>query len=197
MNADPSDSLFDPGERVRLSGRRQRSELDAALDLDRRPKLIRDSDGLLTREVCVHSLDKAHYAKYYADIVGRAMKNAYPGPLAWVELFAGPGELYVKDLGQWHPGSPVEAVNIPDPFDIYVFADLDERCTQALDVRVGGSQRVHILTGNANSADLHDRIAAIVPRNALMVRMRIPRAWSSTSTRCASSRSGTGISTCF
>jgi three-Cys-motif partner protein len=124
---------------------------------------------LLARVVALHSLDKAHYARYYADIVGRAMKTAYKGPLAWVELFAGPGRLYVKDLEAFKPGSPVEAVNIKSPFDIYVFADLDPRCVGALRQRVGEREGVHVLKGDANAAALHDRILELVPRNALLV----------------------------
>ncbi len=141
----------------------------AALELDRRRPLVRGTEGLPARKVCLHSLDKAYYAHYYADIVGRAMKSAYPAPLAWIELYAGPGELYVKDLDQLRPGSPVEAINVRDPFDIYVFCDLDGKCVDALDARVGGSARVHLLQGDANSVDLHDQIVNLVPRNALVV----------------------------
>lgn len=145
------------------------TEVDRALQVDNKRSLIAGSDGAPARRVCQHSLDKAHYARYYADIVGRAMKNAYPGPLVWIELFAGPGELYVQDLGEFRPGSPVEATTIPEPFDTYVFADLDPRCVAALDARVGGSPRVHTLCGDANSPHLHDRIVQLVPKNALVV----------------------------
>jgi len=140
-----------------------------ALALDRETTFVPGDDGLPARKVALHSLDKAHYARYYADIVGRAMKNAFPGPLAWVELFAGPGRLYVKELEAFKPGSPVEAVGIKSPFDIYVFADLDERCVTALQQRVGERPGVHVLQGNANAADLHDRILELVPRDALFV----------------------------
>jgi len=164
----PEDHLFDLGAFPKASRRSsQPSELTEALALDRETKLVTGPDGLLARAVCLHSLDKAHYAHYYADIVGTGMKTAYPGPLAWVELFSGPGLLYVKDLAAFKAGSPLEALGIRDPFDIYVFADLDERCIGALDQRVGG--RGHVLRGNANSAKLHDRILSLVPRNALVV----------------------------
>ena len=104
------------------------------------------------------------------------MKNAYPGPLAWVELFCGPGMLYVKDLDQFKPGSPLEALGIRDPFDIYVFADLDNRCVGAMQARVGGNPRVSVLSGDANTAVLHDRIVAAVPRDALVVLYADPAA---------------------
>ena len=162
------DHLFDLAALPKAARRSsQQRELTEALALDRETTLVASPDGLLARAVCLHSLDKAHYAHYYADIVGTGMKTAYPGPLAWVELFSGPGLLYVKDLAAFKPGSPLEALGIRDPFDIYVFADLDERCVGALEQRVAG--RGHVLRGNANSAALHDRILALVPRNALVV----------------------------
>jgi three-Cys-motif partner protein len=149
------------------------TDLTEALALDRETTLVQGDDGLLARKVALHSLDKAHYAHYYADIVGRSMQNAYPGPLAWVELFAGPGRLYVKDLDSFKTGSPIEALTIPKPFDYYVFADLDPRCTDALRERlvreVPGRPNVHVLDGDANAAELQDRIVSIVPRNALTV----------------------------
>lgn len=146
----------------------------AAVALDRSPQrrtpqLVRAPDGLPARRVALHSSDKAHYVRYYADIVGKSMTKAYPGPIAWVELFAGPGLLYVDPTQTFRHGSPLEAVGIDAPFDIYVFADLDSTCTDALRTRLGDRADTHVLTGNANSAELHDRIAALIPKNALVV----------------------------
>jgi len=164
----PDEQLFDSISVPKPPRRSpQRNELSEALALDQNTTLVLGPDGLPARRVCVHSLDKAHYAHYYADIVGTGMKNAYPGPLAWVELFSGPGLLYVEELAAFQPGSPVVALGIRDPFDIYVFADLDDRCVDALHRRVDG--RARVLRGNANSAALHDRIVSLVPRNALVV----------------------------
>jgi three-Cys-motif partner protein len=139
------------------------------LELDENRVLLDDSQGLKSRKVHLHSADKAHYARYYADIVGTGMKHAYGGPLAWVELFAGPAQLYVVEEGRYRSGSPVEALGVRDPFDHYVFCDLDPECVHSLRERVGGQPGVHILEGNANSSALHDAIAAVVPRNALVV----------------------------
>jgi three-Cys-motif partner protein len=167
MQAEP---LFDNADyRERKRPESSASELAEALALDRETRLVPGDDGFLAREVALHSLDKAHYAHYYADIVGSGMKTAYKGPLVWGELFSGTGRLFVKDLAAFRPGSAVDAVGIKYPFDMYVFADLDERCVECLDHRVGGRPGVHVLQGDANSADLHDRIVQLVPRNALFV----------------------------
>jgi three-Cys-motif partner protein len=165
-------SLFDAGDyrqtvdadQATSTSDEQLSE-ELTLDIDR--TLLRGDDGHPARKVSLHSLDKAHYAHYYADIVGTGMKNH--GPLAWVELFAGPGKLFVREEARFYPGSPVQAVGINDPFEHYVFADLDPRCVAALDARIGHLPHVHVLEGDANKSDLHDRILALVPRDALVV----------------------------
>jgi three-Cys-motif partner protein len=165
------DGLFDLTDyRTGSRKARKRDPLIEAVALDREASLIMGDDGQLARVVALHSLDKAHYARYYADIVGTGMRRAYGGPLAWIELYAGPGRLYVKGLEQFKPGSPVEAVQgIRHRFSHYVFADLDPRCTAALDARVGHLPGVHVREGDANSAALHDEIVRLVPKNALVV----------------------------
>lgn len=165
------DGLFDAaGYRTAEKRATKADPQTEALALDRDTTLIMADDGARARVVALHSLDKAHFAHYYADIVGRAMRTAYGGPLAWVELFAGPGRLYVKDLERFMPGSPVDAVeNVRQRFDHYVFADFDPKCVGALDQRIGHHPGVHVLHGDANAASLHDQIVALVPRNALLV----------------------------
>src|SRR5688572_14073781 len=100
MSSEGAEHLFDLGEKpADQPAADLPPSLTGALGLDRKPTLVAGSEpDLLARRVCLHSLDKAHYARYYADIVGRAMRKAYPGPLVWIELFAGPGELYVEGL---------------------------------------------------------------------------------------------------
>lgn len=169
-----ADALFDPDDWLEQGaalpvGSGGIAEPADELELDENRVLLDDEHGLKSRKVHLHSADKAHYARYYADIVGTGMKRAYRGPLAWVELFAGPAQLYVVEEARFRPGSPLEALGIRDPFDHYVFCDLDSECVRSLNERVGGRPGVHVLEGNANSAALHDAIPAVVPRNALVV----------------------------
>ncbi len=171
MGAEPAEHLFDLAEDAAGEpGVDLPPAVVSGVRLDRKATLVDGTEpGLPARRVCLHSLDKAHYARYYADIVGRAMRKAYPGLLAWIELFAGPGELYVEGLEQFKPGSPVEAVNIESPFDKYVFVDLDPRCVAALKARVDGSDRVQCFEGSANDPAVLDRIVQLVPRRSLVV----------------------------
>jgi three-Cys-motif partner protein len=135
--------------------------------------LVIAPDGLLARTVRPHSLEKAHYARVYADIVGTAMKGKWGGQLAWVELYCGPGKLFVPELGTYPDGSPLEALGIRHPFNTYAFVDLDKNCTDALTARIaeryGDRPDVHVLQGDANSPEVHDQLVALLPRNALIV----------------------------
>jgi three-Cys-motif partner protein len=130
--------------------------------------LVVDDEMLFSRLVCSHSIVKSAAARAYAEIVGVAM-GGKRWPLWWVELFAGPGRLLIKETGAYVPGSPIEALSISRPFDGYVFSDLSFACTESLRRRVGERPDVTILKGDANSAELLDQVVAIVPRNALLV----------------------------
>ena len=129
--------------------------------------LVVDDDMLFSRAISEHSLIKAYCARRYAEIVGTAMGGKWS--LWWVELFAGPGQLYRRDTDEFAPGSPIEALSITRPFSGYIFVDLKRRCVESLRRRVDGRRNVHMLQGDANSVNTLDRIAAIVPRKALVV----------------------------
>jgi three-Cys-motif partner protein len=129
--------------------------------------LVVDEDMLFARRVCLHSATKAIAAREYADIVGTAMGKRWK--LWWIELFAGPGKLYVKETGDFVQGSPLEALGIRRPFDGYVFSDLAKPCVESLRRRIGMQPNVHVLEGDANSTDLLDQIASIVPRKNTLV----------------------------
>jgi three-Cys-motif partner protein len=129
--------------------------------------LVVDDDLLFSRAISEHSLVKAYCARRYAEIVGTAMRGKCP--LWWVELYAGPGQLYRRDAGKFALGSPLEALSIPRPFSGYLFVDLNRRCVGSLERRIGHVKNVHILQGDANSVDTLDNVATIVPRKALVV----------------------------
>ncbi|HKP89797.1 MAG TPA: three-Cys-motif partner protein TcmP [Thermoleophilaceae bacterium] len=132
------------------------------------PVLVMDDEGHWSRAVSNHSAEKAYYVRRLAEIIGTGMRLKWPGKLWWIELFAGPGRLYLRETDAYVPGSPVEAVSVKHPFTGYVFADLDPRCVSSLSQRVE-RPGVHVLQGDANSASLLDRVASIVPRDALVV----------------------------
>jgi three-Cys-motif partner protein len=139
-----------------------------------RQSLVHDPDGLYSRVVHPHSRRKASIVSQYAAMVGTGMKFHWPGKRWWVEFYSGPGQLFEAESGEFLPGSPKAALSIKDPFDGYVFVDLDPLCMESLQARVVRMRRdragdVFLLQGNANSTDTLDRITSIVPRDALVV----------------------------
>lgn len=129
-------------------------------------QLIADDEGSTSRIIQLHS-EEDHYAFYYADIVSSAMRGKFPA-LAWVELFAGPGRLWVEPRDAYVDGSPVRALNVRQPFDRYVFNDLDPLCIRALEPRVGTRPGVHVLNEDANAQAVADCLIGTLPKNALV-----------------------------
>jgi three-Cys-motif partner protein len=149
--------LFDMAPTV-VPGRRYETPAGLVVDTE---------EMLFARAISLHSIEKAFLARTYADIVGVAIGGRWK--LWWIELFAGPGRLYVRDTGDFIAGSPLEALAIRRPFHGYVFADLDRACTESLRRRIGEHSSVHILRGDANGAELLDKIVSLVPKSALVV----------------------------
>ena len=158
-HAETSDQLrlFDPPERQRRPA------------TPRHPAgLGADDEGLWSREVSLHSREKAHYVRRYADIVATSMRGKWRAGVWWIELFAGPGRLFERETREYLRGSPVDAVSIPRPFDGYVFIDLGLDCVESLRARVGDRPSVHVVHGDANDQRTHDEVAKIVPDGALV-----------------------------
>jgi three-Cys-motif partner protein len=131
--------------------------------------LVLDEDGLVSRIVHPHSREKAHIIRRYAEMVGTGMRRAWGGRLWWVDLHAGPAQLFEDDSGEYLSGSPKDALMIKYPFQGYVFVEYDEQCAHALAQRVSAYPNTHVIAGDANSSEVHDQIAALVPRTALVV----------------------------
>jgi three-Cys-motif partner protein len=112
-----------------------------------------EDDGLHTPEVGDWAERKYRLIAYYAQMFSTSMKRKWDCR-AYIDLFAGAGWGRVRDTTRVLPTSALLALAVPDPFDRYVFCDLDPACTDALQRRVdreyGDSRRVDYLTGDSN-----------------------------------------------
>jgi three-Cys-motif partner protein len=73
--------------------------------------------------------------------------------LVYVDLFSGAGRARIKGSGRIVNSSSMLAVNIPSPFDKYIFCDLDEGNIDALQKRIannGVSVQADFLVGDCN-----------------------------------------------
>jgi three-Cys-motif partner protein len=90
--------------------------------------------------------------------------------LWWVELFAGPGRLYVEPLDELVDGSPLEALAVRHPFHGYLFADLDAECVAALKTRVSqtGHRNAHVRQADANGEPIRRVAFELIRPDALV-----------------------------
>lgn len=120
-------------------------------------------DGLATNEVGPWAEDKYRYVGMYAEIFSTGMKKAWDKRV-YLDLFSGPGSSKVRGKNRVVLGSPMIALNVPDRFDSYVFADENAQKLDALKVRVGAMEPppdVTYIQGDANN--VVDRVTAAIP----------------------------------
>jgi three-Cys-motif partner protein len=112
-----------------------------------------EDDGLHTPEVGDWAERKYRLISYYGQIFSTGMKRKWDSR-AYIDLFAGAGYGRVRDTSRVLQTSALLALGVPDPFNRYVFCDLDPACTEALQRRVereyGDTRRVDYLTGDSN-----------------------------------------------
>lgn len=131
--------------------------------------LIQDETGLVTRVVHTHSRKKATKVGFYAHVVSKGVGPKWGGRVWWIEYHAGPSQLFEIGTRTLLPGSPLQALNVPYPFAGYVFVEVDPLCAESLRRRTARLKNVHVIEGDANSAEVLDRIHRIVPTSALCI----------------------------
>jgi three-Cys-motif partner protein len=111
-----------------------------------------EDDGLHTPEVREWAERKYRLIDYYADMFATSMKDKWRYRV-YIDLFAGAGRAKIKESQRIVPTSALLALEVRDPFDRYIFCDLNPECMSALEARVArshGSRDVRCLKGDAN-----------------------------------------------
>jgi three-Cys-motif partner protein len=116
-------------------------------------------DGLLTPHVGPWAIKKYKLIQTYAEMFATATKNKWECRV-YVDLFSGAGR---AQAGKIIEGSPLLSLGIPDPFDKYIFCELDDAIFEALSKRVAAhplAERTHLLHGDVNKK-VNDILAEI------------------------------------
>lgn len=92
-------------------------------------------DGLSTLPVGPWSQTKYKLIKYYADMFSTGMKYKWDYRV-YVDLFSGAGWARIRASKKIVQTSPMLALNVKDPFDKYIFCEIDEANITALMKRV-------------------------------------------------------------
>lgn len=121
----------------------------------RRPDelLSPEDDGLPVREIRPHTHDKLDYWGRYLWGASSATSKAFPGARMCADLFAGYGVCLDTYSVERVWGSALIALQMPKPFDIYLFNDIDRECTTTLAARV---RRLGISGAVVREVDLND-----------------------------------------
>jgi three-Cys-motif partner protein len=94
-----------------------------------------EDDGLITPEVGAWAEYKYRLVWNYATMFASSMKNKWDARV-YIDLFAGAGRSKIKNSRQIVPASPLLALNIPHPYDKYIFCDNEAEKRKALKSRV-------------------------------------------------------------
>src|SRR5262249_51164371 len=83
----------------------------------------------------------------------------------YVDLYSGSGIGKLRGTGKLVMGSPLIALNATDPFDLYIFCEVDERKLDALKQRaekIAPKQKIEYVLGDCNA--VADKICSLIPR---------------------------------
>jgi three-Cys-motif partner protein len=119
-------------------------------------------DGLLIDTVGTWSEDKYRLVSLYATMFARSMRDKFDA-LIYIDMFAGPGRVRVKDTSRIYASSPINALDIDPIFDTLIFCEHGEDRMGALQARCAAQypgRDIHFIPGdvNANAAEVLSRV---------------------------------------
>jgi three-Cys-motif partner protein len=95
-------------------------------------------DGLVTPIVGPWAEEKYRLVECYARIFATAMKRKWDVRV-YVDLFSGPGRARIRGSQRTVETAALRVLSIPDPFDRYIFCELDPQKMAALQSRIATS----------------------------------------------------------
>lgn len=127
------------------------------------PRITAEDDGLPYSDVGAWAENKYALVALYGRLFSTGMKNKWPTRV-YIDLYAGPGFVRVRDTSRMMLGSPLLALDVPDPFDRYIFCESDPARLSALESRVRRlfpESNAHFITGDCNQRI--EEICASIP----------------------------------
>ncbi|GAC1672932.1 MAG: hypothetical protein PVS2B2_05660 [Candidatus Acidiferrum sp.] len=92
-------------------------------------------DGLYYAEVGGWAEVKHSIVGLYDRLFSKGMKNKWDCRV-YIDLYAGPGLLKIRNSDKFIWGSPIHALSVEHPFDKYIFCDNNSQALEALKKRV-------------------------------------------------------------
>lgn len=126
-------------------------------------------DGLATLSIRSHTLEKLQAAARFCNAFSTALKKT--APTTYIDLFAGPGVLELETSHELVWGSPLLALQCPEPFKVLAFVERDTARWEALRER---AKRVAcrgetLISINGPAENVLDDLLPFVPRDSIAV----------------------------
>lgn len=121
-------------------------------------------DGLLMDEVGAWCEDKYKLVGLYIHLFATGMKAKW-GKRVYIDLYSGAGISRIRGKSRLVMGSPLIALNARDPFDLYIFCEVNHDKLNALKQRaqeIGRGRNIKYVAGDCNS--VVDTICSLIPR---------------------------------
>ncbi|MFC2094427.1 three-Cys-motif partner protein TcmP [Bacteroidota bacterium] len=117
------------------------------------PIVVVENDGLQIHSSHIWSKQKYKLVGGYCNIFTRAMRKEWE-ILVYVDLYSGPGYTQIVETNRILKTSPLIALSLPNPFDVYIFCDENEQYLDTLQKRVSRDfpdKVTHFIKGNCNN----------------------------------------------
>lgn len=92
-------------------------------------------DGLFIPPVGAWAENKYEILQHYNHMFSTGMKNRFQNRV-YIDLFSSAGIARIRDTNRFVLTSSIIALNLPDPYNQYIFCDIDEKCITTLSKRV-------------------------------------------------------------
>ncbi|MBA4311878.1 MAG: hypothetical protein C0417_04515 [Chlorobiaceae bacterium] len=117
------------------------------------------NDNLKCFERGNYSIDKYKLLSYYLNLFSKGMKQKWDKRV-FIDLYSGPGCFKIKGTKKIFAGSPLLVLTVKDPFDKYIYCDINSENIDILKRRIeqlNVSSDISYIVGNCN-----DRISEII-----------------------------------
>lgn len=121
-------------------------------------------DGLMMDDLGVWCEDKYQLVGLYVTLFATGMKLKW-NQRVYIDLYSGAGIGRIKGTGKLVMGSPLIALTTNDPFDLYIFCEVDRNKLRALKERaerIAPGRRIEYVGGDCNA--VADTICNLIPR---------------------------------
>ncbi len=119
------------------------------------------NDGLPVRSSGIWAKEKLYYLERYLDIFSVGMQQKWHGSIYYVDLFAGPGQCRIAEIGEEFDGSPLIALKFN--FAKYFFFESDPACFKALETRIRARAPEKLRNITLIPADSNKKIDQVKP----------------------------------